>query len=321
MTPFFPEAEFVNAGNVRLAVRDAGEGPAVLLLHGWPELAYSWKNQFRQLAQAGYRAIAPDLKGFGLSDAPADPALYDCAHMADDFVRLLDALGVERAIVCGHDWGGALAWPMAQLHPDRVAGVIGVCTPHKPPAPVAPLTIIEKRFGPKHYFLQFQAQGVVEALFASDIDRFFRIMFRRAPTRAEQAAAGARLFDLPGRFRDGPPPEGELVMGEEDLGVYIEAYRRSGFRGGVNLYRNIDRNWEIARTLDPVIAKPALMISAENDAFLPPEAADGIEDIVPDIERARLADCGHWAMWEQPEALNAIIIDWLRRRFPSQKSA
>jgi microsomal epoxide hydrolase/non-specific protein-tyrosine kinase len=317
----FPEPRLINAGGVRLAVHEAGEGPAVLLVHGWPELAYSWKHQIGALAAAGYRVIAPDLKGFGGSDAPAAAPLYDSAHMAEDFVRLLDALGVDQAIMCGHDFGGALAWPMAQLYPDRVRGVIGVCTPHKQPAPVAPLKIVEKRFGPTHYFLQFQTPDVVDALFATDVERFFRIMFRRAPTREQTRALGLRLFDLPGRFRDGPAPESDLVMGEEDMQVYIDAYRRTGFTGGVNLYRNIDRNWEIARGLNPVIDMPALMVCASNDAFLPPEAADGIEEFVPRVERALIKDCGHWVMWEQPQALNAIMLDWLSRRFPAHKSA
>jgi microsomal epoxide hydrolase/non-specific protein-tyrosine kinase len=321
MTTILPQPRLIDIGGVRLALREAGAGAPIVLVHGWPELSYSWKNQIGPLAEAGYRVLAPDLKGFGGSDAPTDARLYDSAAMTGDLARLLDARKIDRAIFCGHDWGGALVWPMAQLRPDRVMGVIGVCTPHKPPPPVAPMSIIEKRFGPKHYFVQFQPQGEVERLFETDVDRFFRIMFRRAPTREEMAAAGARLFDLPGRFRDGPPPEGAPVMSEEDLAVYVAAYRKSGFVGGVNLYRNVDRNWEIAKSLDPVIRKPALMISASNDAFLPPESADGIEAIVPDVERALVPDCGHWVMWEQPARLNAIMIDWLRRRFPAQKSA
>jgi microsomal epoxide hydrolase/non-specific protein-tyrosine kinase len=316
-----PEPRLIDIGGVRIALREAGAGTPIVLVHGWPELSYSWKNQFGPLVEAGYRVIAPDLKGFGGSDAPADPKLYDSATMTGDLARLLDACGIDRAIFCGHDWGGALVWPMAQQRPDRVMGVIGVCTPHRPPPPAAPMSIIEKRFGSTHYFVQFQPLGEVERLFETDVERFFRIMFRRAPTQAEIAAAGARLFDLPGRFRDGPPPEGGLVMSEEDLAVYIAAYRRSGFTGGVNLYRNVDRNWEIAKTQDPVIRKPALMISASNDAFLPPESADGIEALVPDVERALIENCGHWVMWEQPARLNAIMTDWLKKRFPPQKSA
>jgi microsomal epoxide hydrolase/non-specific protein-tyrosine kinase len=317
----FPLPRAVDTGGTILSVHEAGAGPAIVLVHGWPEIAYSWKNQIGPLAGAGYRVIAPDLKGFGGSDAPKDKALYDIRHMTDDLARLLDALSVDRAIFCGHDWGGAIVWPMAQLHPDRVAGVVSVCTPHKAPPPAPPLTIIKKRFGEKHYFIQFQEEGVVERLFETDIERFFRLMFRRPPTAAEIAKLGARLLDLPGRFRDGPPPDpAATIISDDDLRIYVEAYRRSGFHGGVNLYRNVDRNYEIMQREDPVIDKPALWIGAELDAFLPPSGADGMEALAPKLEKALVRDCGHWVMWEQPEALNAILLDWLRRKFPVNPS-
>ena len=325
----FPAPQFVDAGGVRLAIYAAGgpsakadtiESPPVILIHGWPEIAYSWKNQIGPLAAAGFRVIAPDLKGFGHSDAPKEKSLYDIRHMTDDLARLLDALSIDKAVFCGHDWGGAIVWPMAQLHPDRVAGIIGVCTPHKPPPPVAPLSIIERRFGPKHYFIQFQEDGAPERLFESDPDRFFRLMFRRPTSRADMARLGNRVFDLPGRFRDGPPPDpAAMILSDEDLAVYVDAYRRSGFAGGINLYRNVDRNWEIMGDVDPVIPHPALMISAEMDFFLPPESADGIEKTVPNVERALIGDCGHWVMWEQPAALNDLLVDWLRRHYKTTK--
>ncbi len=302
-------------------MHEAGEGPPIVLVHGWPEIAYSWKNQIGPLAAAGYRVIAPDLKGFGASSAPVDKSLYDIRHLTDDLIHLLDALGIERAIFCGHDWGGAIVWPLAQLHPSRVAGVIGVCTPHRPPPPAPPLSIIKKRFGEKHYFIQFQEEGVVEQLFAGDIERFFRLMFRRPPTPAEMAKVGARLLDLSGRFRDGPAPDpAATIISDQDLTVYVEAYRRSGFHGGINLYRNIDRNYEIMRAVDPVIRKPSLWIGAELDVFLPPSGADDMELLVPDLEKAIVKDCGHWVMWEQPRALNDILLAWLARKFPSKQA-
>ena len=314
----FPEPQFVDAGGVRLATYAAGDGPPVILVHGWPELAYSWKNQIAALADAGYRAIAFDLKGFGRSDAPHDTALYDIRHMTDDLVRLLDALKIQKAVFCGHDWGGAIVWPMAQLHPDRVCGVIGVGTPHRPPPPAPPLAIIEKRFGPRHYIIQFQQPGAPEALFAKDVERFFQLMFRRPAAPKDVEKLGLRIFDIQGRFRDGPPADpAAIIVGADDLAVYVDAYRRSGFHGGINLYRNIDRNHELMRSVDPVIGAPALMISAENDLFLPPAAADGMETLIPDLEKALIRNCGHWVMWEQPDALNRIMVDWLRRRYNS----
>ena len=317
----FPAARAVDIGGLTLSVHEAGDGPAIVLVHGWPELAYSWKNQIAPLAAAGYRVIAPDLKGFGASDAPHDKSLYDIRHMTDDLARLVDALGIDKAIFCGHDWGGAIVWPMAQLHPGRVAGVIGICTPHRPPPPAPPLDIIKKRFGEKHYFIQFQEAGIVERLFASDVERFFRLMFRRPPTAAEIARIGARMLDLPGRFRDGPPPDpAATILDDADLQIYVDAYLRAGFHGGVNLYRNIDRNYEIMRAADPVILHPSLWVGAELDVFLPPSGADGMETIVPNLEKAVVANCGHWVMWEQPDALNPILLDWLARNFPPNPS-
>jgi microsomal epoxide hydrolase/non-specific protein-tyrosine kinase len=320
----FPAPNFVDAGGVRLAIYQRGAenpgAPPVVLVHGWPEIAYSWKNQLGPLADAGFRAIAIDLKGFGRSDAPPDKAQYDIRHMTDDLARLLDALGLERAVFCGHDWGGAIVWPMAQLHPTRVAGVIGVSTPHRRPPPAPPLAIIEKRFGPKHYFVQFQEEGTPEALFERDVERFFRLMFRRPASALDAARLGNRIFDLPGRFRDGPPPDpASLILSEADLSVYIDLYRRSGFRGGINLYRNVDRNFEIMRGVDPRMSAPALFVGAALDHFLPPAGAEGMEKLVDDLETAIIEDCGHWVMWEKPEALNRLIVGWLTRRYKSPK--
>lgn len=307
----------VDAGGVKIAVYEAGpaDGLPVLLVHGWPEIAYSWKNQLGPLADAGYRVIAFDLKGFGRSDAPAAADLYTSRQLTDDFAALLDALGVDDAVFCGHDWGGALVWSMAQRRPERVRGVIGVCTPLKARPPVAPLSIIERRLGREHYFIQFQAPDAPEALFESDIDRFFRMMFRKPAPRERWAGLIPRVYDLPGRFRHARPPMAEdLVIGASDIAVYVEAYRRSGFRGGINLYRNIDRNWEDMAGRGERVAAPSLWVGAELDIALPPESAAGMETLVPDLETRILSGCGHWAMWEKPAELNAILIDWLGRR-------
>lgn len=316
----FPEAKFVDAGGVRLAVYEQGASapgrPPVILVHGWPEIAYSWKNQLGPLTDAGYRVIALDLKGFGRSDAPADKNLYDVRHMTDDFVALLDALDIEKAVFCGHDWGGALIWPMAQLNPARVAGVIGVCTPHRPPPPVPPLTIFKERFTANHYFIKFQQEDAPERLFESDIERFFAFMFRKPIPREKWPSLVPGVYDLMARFEEGRTPDPEsMIVGPEIRDVYAEAYRRSGFRGGINLYRNVDRNWDIMRTVDPRIAAPALWIGCELDLFLPPERAENMEELVPDLEKHILSGCGHWPMWEKPAELNAILIDWLKRRF------
>ena len=320
MVSDFPAPVIVDADGVNLAVYECDgdperRRPPVILVHGWPEIAYCWKNVMPALAAAGFRVIAPDLKGFGRSDAPAEKALYDIAHMTGDLAALMDALDIDRTVFCGHDWGGAIVWPMAQLHGTRVAGVIGVSTPHHPPPPVAPLSIIEKRHTDRHYFIQFQKEGEPERIFESDIDGFFRLMFRRPKFDRVPETLDNRVYDLLGRFQHGPPAKAEdLALPEDDLAVYVEAYQRSGFRGGINLYRNVDRNWEIMKTRDPVIGHPALWVGAAADIYLPPAGADGMEKLVPDLEKHVIADCGHWVTWEKPEELNKILIDWLLRK-------
>ena len=316
----FPDAQLIKTSETTLAIYEAGNKndarPPIILVHGWPEIAYSWKHQLKALCDAGYRAIAVDLKGFGRSDAPKDPALYDINHMTADFCALLDALNIERAIFCGHDWGGALVWSMAQMHPERVAGAISLCTPLHPRPPVEPLKIIKKRFGPEHYFIQFQEPDVPEQLFATDPHRFFQLMFRRPPKRKRWPLLVPMIYDVPGRFKTAPTPtESGMILSPDDVEVYVDAYTRSGFHGGVNLYRNIDRNWALMEGRNEIVRAPSLWIGADLDLFLPPETADGMEALVPNLEKHIVPECGHWMMWEKPAEASALIIDWLNRRF------
>ncbi|MEM9705488.1 MAG: alpha/beta hydrolase, partial [Pseudomonadota bacterium] len=222
----FPDPDLVTTNDVKIAIyRNEPRSPLkirplVVLVHGWPEIAYSWKSVLNALGEAGIRALAIDVRGFGRSDAPEDPAHYSITSLTDDLVGILDALGEETAIFCGHDWGGAQVWPLAQLHPDRVTGVVGLCTPHLPPPPVPPLGIIEKRFTERHYFVQFQKQGEAEALFESDIEKFFRIMFRRPPARSEWEGLIPRVYDLTGRFEHGPTPDwSDVLINPDEVSV------------------------------------------------------------------------------------------------------
>lgn len=313
----FPDPTIVNVNDLSLATYQSGDGPPVIFIHGWPEIAYAWKNQLATIASAGYRAIAIDLKGFGESDAPKDKSLYDIRHLTDDLAGLLNALNIERAVFCGHDWGGAIVWPMAQLHPERVAGVIGICTPHRPPPPVAPLKIIEQRYTNKHYIVQFQEEEKPEEIFTGGEEKFFRIMFRAPAPRATWEKHIPQVFDLPGRFQAGSTPSlKDVIVSPEDLEIYVKAYQRSGFHGGINLYRNIDQNYEIMKKAEVTVHAPSLWVGGADDMFLPPEGADSMEKIVPNLEKQIIENCGHWVTWEQPEQLNNILVDWLKRKYP-----
>ncbi len=312
----FPPPLMIDANGVSLAVYEEGSGPPVILVHGWPEIAYSWKSQISALAAAGYRAIALDLRGFGRSSAPHDKHLYDMRVLTDDLAALLDALGLERAVFCGHDWGGAIVWGMAQLKPDRVAGVISLCTPLHPRAPVPPLTIIKKRYSDRHYFVRFQEEGAPERLFKNDIERFFRMVFRKPVPRDQWPGLIPGVFDLMARFeKSNELRTDDLVLSTDDLKIYEAAYRQSGFHGGINIYRNIDQNWSLMEGRDETVRAPALWVGAELDLFLPPETAEGMEALIPDLEKIILPGCGHWVTWEKPDEINTHLIDWLKRRY------
>lgn len=312
----FPSPRIVDAKGVRLAVYERGAGFPVVLVHGWPEIAYSWKNQLPAIAGAGFRAVAPDLKGFGRSDTPTDKAKYGIAQVTDDLAAMLDALGIEKAVFCGHDWGGLIVWPMAQLRPDRVAGVIGVCTPHLAPRDASPTELLTKRFGPDHYIVRFQKDGEAEACFTGREDAFFEFMFRGPAPRAVWPKLMPGVFDIVTHFnRFTAADPAHVVVPAAERAIYAEAYRRSGFTGGINLYRNMDQNAALMRGKDPVIRKPCLFIGADLDMFLPIEIAATMPKLIPDLETHVIKDCGHWVMWEKPAELNALLTDWLVRRF------
>jgi pimeloyl-ACP methyl ester carboxylesterase len=308
----------ITANGIRLVFRDEGSGPAVVLYHGFPELAYSWRHQVRALAAAGFRVLAPDQRGYGDSDRPDDVAAYDVHHLAGDLVGLLDALDIERAVFVGHDWGGLVGWMMPLLHPARTAGVVGVNTPYLPRAPMAPIAVLRAAFGDTHYMVHFQQPGEADAALARDVRRVFTQLMRRgvAPEEASaRLAAWGRMLTMV-EMVEAPESLGASLLSEEDLAVYVDAFSRTGFTGGINWYRNMDRNWETTPALDGArITVPSLMVVAEWDMALPPALAEPMRSLVDDLELATIPQCGHWTPQEQPEALNRILADWLGRRF------
>lgn len=304
-----------------LSIYDAGTGPAVVLCHGFPELAYSWRYQLGPLREAGFRAIAPDMRGYGESDCPEGIETYDIRHLTGDLVALLDALEIDRAVFVGHDWGGFVAWAMPILHPERCAGVVGVNTPYLPRTPLPPTQLMRAMTGgddEKLYILWFQEPGVAERVLDREPRRVFeRLMRRPAPPEEVQARMASGELDMnPFRRLDELPALGEPLLSEDELEVYTAAFARTGFRGGVSWYRNFDRNWELEPEVGVAkIQVPCLMVSAERDLALPPSMADGMEARAPDLESHVIPDCGHWTQQECPEQLNRLMLDWLTRRF------
>ncbi len=321
----FPEPRYVQTNGIRMAVHEQGEGLPVVLCHGFPELACSWRHQVPALAKAGFRAIAPDQRGYGLTSCPPDTAAYSIQHLTGDLAGLLDALGIQKAVFCGHDWGGFVIWAMGQMYPDRVAGLIGVNTPFLPRAPMPPVQMMEKVMGPNFYIVYFQQPELADKRLAANPRRVFSQLFRRVPDakaakeamkaamagRARERLHGLNLCDI----AEGPDVPGDLVLSDGELDFYAERFARTGFTGGINWYRNMNRNWETTAALPPKILAPSLMVTAENDFALSPAMAAGMPNLVPDLETHLIKDCGHWTQQEKPAELNAVMTGWLTRRF------
>ncbi len=318
----FPEAKFVETNGIRMAVHEQGTGFPVVFCHGFPELGYSWRHQLPALAKAGFRAIAPDQRGYGGTDQPKEISAYSIQHLCGDLAGMLDALEIEKAVFCGHDWGGFIVWMMPLLYPDRVAGVIGVNTAFSPRPPAPPLKMLEAAMGKDMYIVAFQEPGVADAALAKDVRKTFAVLMRtggRITDPAEFAKlppdSPERRFELLKWLERPEAPDGHLVLSDEALEHYVTTYTRTGFTGGINWYRNIDRNWETTKDLVYKIDKPCLYVGAANDVVLPPSSANGMEARCPDLEKKTIADCGHWTQQEKPDELNAILVDWLGRKF------
>ena len=312
MTPFTNRT--VTANGITIALRDEGAGPAVVFSHGFPELAFSWRHQVPAIVAAGFRVIVPDQRGYGGSDRPEEVTAYDIHHLTGDLVGLLAALGIERAVFVGHDWGGLVAWMMPILHPTRVAGVIGVNTPYAPRPPMPLVQLVRAMFGENHYIVHIQRPGVADQALGRDVRRVFTQLMRRGVDGLAQLAASEAPRNLV-EIVEGPS-YGEPLLTDAELAVYVDTFTRTGFTGGLNWYRNMDRNWETTPEHDSArITVPSLMVTAEWDPVLRPEMADGMSEFISDLETVMIRGCGHWTPQEKPQDLNRIMTDWLRRRF------
>ena len=311
------EHRLVDVGAATLSVYEAGEGPAVVFCHGFPELAYSWRRQISVVGAAGFRAIAPDMRGYGGSARPPATTDYDMAHLTGDLVGLLDALDIEKAVFVGHDWGGLVVWQMPLLHPDRVAGVVGVNTPFIPRLPMAPIEVFRMLVGDDHYIVQFQQPDAPEAMLSRDIPNLFTSMMRSGVSPEIVAEAAATAEGSAFERVLGGPKLGDALLDEGDLAVYVDAFTETGFTGGLNWYRNFDRNWAATPEQDGVHIDglPCLMVVAEWDPVLVPALAEGMPELIDDLEMHQLDGCGHWTPSERPDDLNALLTDWLTRRF------
>ncbi|KAI1894967.1 hypothetical protein AGOR_G00101090 [Albula goreensis] len=293
---------------------DMGEGPAVLLCHGFPESWFSWRYQIPALAEAGFRALVPDMKGYGNSSAPPDIQDYSQEQICQDLVTFLDKLGVAQVTLVGHDWGGTLVWNMAQHHPERVRAVASLNTPLFPVDPKTnPMERI-KAIPVFDYQIYFQDPGVAEAEMEKDLERTFKIMFTGSADSDKGLVINTENVCERGGLFVGLPDDvpRSSMLSESALQYYVQQYSKSGFRGPLNWYRNIERNWRwaCARPRKKILM-PALMVTAGKDPVLQPALTKGMENMVPNLTRGHIEQCGHWTQMERPAELNKILLSWL----------
>lgn len=302
----FPAPTRVTLNGVDLEVFEAGQanrGNPIVLCHGWPEHAYSWRYQMPALAAAGYHVIVPNQRGYGSSSSPDDVTDYDIAHLTADLAALLDHYGYGDAIFVGHDWGANVVWSMALLQPSRVRKIINLALPYQARTEKPWIAFMEEFFGRDHYFVHFNRQpGVADAVLNTNTARFLRNMFRKDVPPAPPEP-GMMMINL----ARAEAPLGAPVMSNDELAVFISAFEATGFTGSINWYRNLDRNWHILADVDPIIQQPALMIYGDRD---PIPKSENLKDFVPNVHAISL-DCGHWIQQEMPQETNNAILNWL----------
>jgi pimeloyl-ACP methyl ester carboxylesterase len=308
----------IETNGVQLHTVEAGESgaPVVVLAHGFPELAYSWRHQIPALAAAGYHVLAPDQRGYGRSTRPADIAAYNVGDLSADLIGLLDDVGADKAVFVGHDWGAQVAWGSAQLHPDRVAAVVGLSVPPVPRAQVPPTQAFRAIFGDNFfYMLYFQQPGVADAELDADPAKTLRRVIFGQAAPGDQAAAMRMLRPGPeGLIERIPEPDGlPSWISADELDHYVAEFSRTGFTGGLNWYRNMDRNWEIQGNLtSAAITVPAMFIGGTDDLVLGFMRPDRAKEVITGPYREVLIDgAGHWLQQERPDRVNELLLEFL----------
>ncbi|MGE6600756.1 alpha/beta fold hydrolase [Lysinibacillus fusiformis] len=304
----FPTPTLISGNGVELEVFEAGQkngGQPIVLCHGWPEHAFSWRHQVTPLVEAGYHVIIPNQRGYGKSSCPKEVTKYDIEHLTGDLVALLDHYQYKDAIFMGHDWGASVVWSMALLHPERVNKMINLCLPYQVRGERPWIDFMEEAFGDDYYFVHFNKQpGVADAVLDENAAQFLRNLYRKN-VPSQGSVEGMEMINL----AKATQPLGEPVMSDDDLSVYITAFNKTGFTPSINWYRNLNRNWGLLGDVSPILHQPTLMIYGEKD-IIPP--LPNIKDFVPNIDIKSL-NTGHWIQEERPEELNQMILEWLEK--------
>ncbi|MDI6022681.1 alpha/beta hydrolase [Leucobacter sp. UT-8R-CII-1-4] len=302
----FPNASIISVNGVELEVFEAGRenaGNPIVLCHGWPDLAYTWRFQIPALVAAGYHVIAPNQRGFGGSANPEEIVDYDISKLTGDLAALLDHFGYTSATFMGHDWGTFIVWSFTLLYPKRVDRVVALSLPYLARGEMPWLDFMEAVLGEDYYFVHFNKQpGVADAVFDADPARFLNNLYRRDEPLLPPKPGMAMI-----EIAKNSDPLGQPLLTEQELAVYSSAFTRSGFTGGINWYRNLNRNWHLLADADPIIQQPALMIYGLRDAVA---RSEQLSDFVPKVEEMSF-DSGHWVHQERHSEVTPAIIEWL----------
>jgi pimeloyl-ACP methyl ester carboxylesterase len=310
----------VEAGRIRLHVAEQGEGPPVVLCHGWPETWYSWRHQLDALSAAGFHVLAPDMRGYGRSDRPEPIEAYTQLHIVGDMVALLDALEIKQAVIVGHDWGAAAAWHSALMRPDRFRAVAGLSVPYRPRGKISAIEAFKAGGMEAIYMMYFQEPGVAERELERDV--------RRTLASVYYSLSGSLPSDK--RWHPFVPPGKGLLdtgfeptlplswLSEADLAEYARDFTASGFRGGLNWYRNLHRSWELMAPFAAApIRQPSLFIAGERDPVIAMPgmrtALEELRPVLPGLTKSVIIEgAGHWVQQEAPDQVNALLLDFLR---------
>lgn len=316
-----PSFRHVKANGINLRIAEMGDpkAPLVLFCHGWPESWYSWRHQLKAVAEAGFHAVAPDMRGYGESDAPQEIEGYTQLHLVGDMIELIKNLGHDRAVIVGHDWGAPVAWNSAMLRPDIIRAVCGMSVPWTPSGHVDFLSALEKMGITNFYMQYFQKPGVAEAEFEADIEATLRRVYFSGSGDGPERASFGRIEEGKGFLGNTIDPDVlPAWMNKDDIAYYASQFKKAGFRGGLNWYRNLTRSWSLFGPWRGVtIKQPSLFIAGARDGVLRfPASKQQIENFkttLPGLRGCHIIDgAGHWIQRERAAEVNKLLVDFLK---------